>query len=61
MQRGKRRANRKEPFRMSTGGPVPILKGSLKGGEMINNTPDREKFMRGELISLFPVDDVIIR
>jgi hypothetical protein len=32
---------------MSAGKPVPVLKGSLKGGKMINNTFFREKSLRG--------------
>lgn len=37
----------KEPFRTSTGLPVFILKGSLEGGKMINNTFGREETFEG--------------
>ena len=47
---------------MSTGNPIPVLKGSFERGENDKQyVSTREDLIEGELISLFPADDVIIR
>jgi hypothetical protein len=51
----------KEPFRMSTGNPIPVLKGSFERGENDKQYILQGEILEGELISLFPVDDVIIK
>ena len=53
----------KEPFRMSTGHPVSILKGSsLKGGENDKQYVSAgKKLIEGSSFPCAPVDDVIIK
>ena len=46
---------------MSTGNPIPVLKGSFERGENDKQYVLQGEILEGELISLFPVDDVIIK
>ena len=46
---------------MSIGDPIPVLKGSFERGENDKQYFLQGEILEGELISLFPVDDVIIK